>query len=102
MIGGVWLGVTVFVGVNDDVTVIVGVLVGVEVFVGVLEGVKVFVGVFVGVGDKQLLISQPNSSIMDIQYADSERTEGNSKENGKSESFIVEINWQLVPSLLQA
>jgi hypothetical protein len=82
----------VFVGVGDTVIVTEGVLVGVVVFVGVLVGVVVFVGVLVGVRSIQLLISQPNSSIIDIQYDTSDNTDGNSNENGKSESVIVEIN----------
>ena len=50
------------------------------------DGVTVFVGVLVGVGAMQLLISQPRSSIIEIQYEVSDNTDGNSKENGKFES----------------
>jgi hypothetical protein len=58
----------------------------------VIVGVTVFDGVTVGVTALQLLISQPKSSIIEIQYELSERTEGNSNEKGRSDSFIVEIN----------
>jgi len=62
----------------------------------------VLVGVFVGVTGIQLFISQPKLSIIDIQKLDSVNPEGNSKEKGKSDSLIVEINSQLVPFDSQA